>query len=176
MKSKVYLYLSALATVILGTLLHFTYQWSGRNPAVGIFSAVNESTWEHLKLLAIPMLFFLFPEYLLFGKNYSNYFPVRLLSILIGMSVIVTTFYTYTGILGTHCLWADIGTFLLGILASLWFSIKLLPTGYLTSKTAVRLSFLGIFLLILCFACFTFYPPELPLFQSPSSGSDIHAI
>lgn len=173
MKSKVYL--SALATVILGTLLHFTYQWSGRNPTVGIFSAVNESTWEHLKLLAIPMLFFLFPEYLLFGKNYSNYFPVRLLSILIGMSVIVTTFYTYTGILGTHCLWADIGTFLLGILASLWFSIKLLPTGYLTSKTAVRLSFFGIFLLILCFACFTFYPPELPLFQTPSSGSDIHA-
>ena len=64
MKSKAYLYLSALATVILGTLLHFTYQWSGRNPVIGIFSAVSESTWEHLKLLAIPMLLFLFPEYL----------------------------------------------------------------------------------------------------------------
>ena len=162
MKSKAYLYLSALATVILGTLLHFTYQWSGRNPVI------SESTWEHLKLLAIPMLLFLFPEYLLYGKNYSNYLPVRFLSILIGMSVIVITFYTYTGILGTHCLWADIGTFLLGILASLWFSLKLLPTRYLSSKMAVRLSLLGILLLIFCFACFTFYPPNLPLFQAPS--------
>ena len=38
--------LALLATVILGTLLHFTYQWSGRNPVIGIFSAVSESTWE----------------------------------------------------------------------------------------------------------------------------------
>ena len=29
---------------ILGVLLHFTYEWSNDNPAVGLFSAVNEST------------------------------------------------------------------------------------------------------------------------------------
>lgn len=39
---------------ILGVLLHFTYEWSGDNPAVGLFSAVNESTWEHLKLIFFP--------------------------------------------------------------------------------------------------------------------------
>lgn len=42
---------------ILGTLLHFTYEWSQNNAIVGLFSAVNESTWEHLKLLFFPMLF-----------------------------------------------------------------------------------------------------------------------
>ena len=37
---------------VLGVLLHFTYEWSGDNAVVGLFSAVNESTWEHLKLLS----------------------------------------------------------------------------------------------------------------------------
>ena len=41
---------------VLGVLLHFTYEWSGNNPIVGLFSATNESTWEHLKLLFFPML------------------------------------------------------------------------------------------------------------------------
>lgn len=36
---------------VLGVLLHFTYEWAGDNAVVGLFSAVNESTWEHLKLL-----------------------------------------------------------------------------------------------------------------------------
>lgn len=34
---------------IVGTLLHFVYDWSGQNPAVGIIAPVSESTWEHLK-------------------------------------------------------------------------------------------------------------------------------
>ena len=28
-------------TLILGTLLHFTFKWSGNSPVVGMFSAVN---------------------------------------------------------------------------------------------------------------------------------------
>jgi hypothetical protein len=31
--------------VILGSILHFTFEWSGGNPVVGAFSAVNESVW-----------------------------------------------------------------------------------------------------------------------------------
>ena len=49
---------AVLFTLIFGTLLHFTYGLSGNNPIVGTFSAINESTWEHLKLLFFPMLIF----------------------------------------------------------------------------------------------------------------------
>ena len=45
-----------LFSLVLGTLLHFTYEWSGENLFVGSFSAVNESVWEHLKLVFFPML------------------------------------------------------------------------------------------------------------------------
>ncbi|MCQ5120584.1 DUF6512 family protein, partial [Coprococcus eutactus] len=40
----------------LGVLIHFTYDRSGVNPAIGLFSAVNESSWEHLKLIFFPLL------------------------------------------------------------------------------------------------------------------------
>ena len=44
--------------IILGSLLHFTFEFSGGNPVVGVFSAVNESIWEHLKLAFWPAILF----------------------------------------------------------------------------------------------------------------------
>lgn len=166
MKSKTYQILFALLTMILGVLLHFTYKWSGGNPFVGIFSAINESTWEHLKLIAIPMVLFILPEYYLYGYSHPNFIPVRVLSILLGMTVIVIIFYTYTGILGRHYLWADIAAFLLGITTAFGFSFKLLQTSAFSSDLAVMLSLLGLSVLIICFIVFTFYPPEIGLFQA----------
>ena len=49
-----------ILTLILGTLLHFLYEWTGYNYLVGFISPVNESTWEHLKLLFFPVLFLSF--------------------------------------------------------------------------------------------------------------------
>ena len=40
---------------VLGVILHFLYEFSGNNLIVAPFSAVNESTWEHLKLAFFPM-------------------------------------------------------------------------------------------------------------------------
>ena len=44
------------AVLIAGNLLHFAYGWSGGSPAAAMIAAVNESTWEHMKLLAMPWL------------------------------------------------------------------------------------------------------------------------
>lgn len=55
---------------IVGTLLHFVYDWSGQNPAVGIIASVSESTWEHLKLLFMPALLFTLIQEAVIGKDY----------------------------------------------------------------------------------------------------------
>ena len=47
---------SIVLAFVLGTLLHFTYKLSGENKIVAVFSSINESVWEHLKLLYFPML------------------------------------------------------------------------------------------------------------------------
>jgi len=44
----------AVFIILLGSMLHFTFELSGENPVVGVFSAVNESVWEHLKLAYWP--------------------------------------------------------------------------------------------------------------------------
>ncbi len=45
-----------LFVIVLGTLMHFMYNWSGKHPFAGLIAPVNESVWEHMKLLFFPML------------------------------------------------------------------------------------------------------------------------
>ena len=45
-------------TTFGGTILHFLYNWTGGSILVSPFSGVNESTWEHMKLLFWPLALF----------------------------------------------------------------------------------------------------------------------
>lgn len=45
-----------LVIAALGALLHFLYELSGCNKVVAIFAAVNESTWEHIKICLTPTI------------------------------------------------------------------------------------------------------------------------
>ncbi len=50
--------LGILFTAALGSFGHFAYDLSKENILVALFCPVNESTWEHLKLLFFPFLLF----------------------------------------------------------------------------------------------------------------------
>ena len=113
-------------TLILGTLLHFTYKWSGNNPAVGFFSPVNESTIEHLKMIFVPFFLFSILEYITYGKDISSFVLTKALSVSIGMIIIVVTFYLYTWIFEANFLWMDIAIFVLGIVIAYFVSYRLL--------------------------------------------------
>ena len=85
---------------LLGALGHFLYDLTGGNQLVGRFFAVNESTWEHLKLLFFPFALYWVVELFAIGKTYKNFAFAGLVGVLSGMAFIVLTFYTYTGVLG----------------------------------------------------------------------------
>ena len=100
---------SILFCIILGTLLHFTYELSNQNAFIGTFSAVNESVWEHLKLTFFPTLITtLLSSFFL--ENYKEFIGYRLKGILYSFSFTVIFFYTYSGILGKSILIIDILT------------------------------------------------------------------
>ncbi|MCQ4636924.1 DUF6512 family protein [Anaerovorax odorimutans] len=160
-----------LFTVVLGTLTHFFYHWSGENPLVASFSAVNESTWEHLKLLATPMFVFSAVEYFAYGRHKPGFIAVKLLSVLLGMAVIVVSFYGYTALLGTNYLPLDIGTFILGVLAAYLFSWQLLKKDAFSSSKADMLAGIGAAVLIVCFVLFTIQPPHAFIFEDPITGA-----
>ena len=160
-----------IITVVIGTALHFTYERAGKNAFVGAFSAVNESVWEHLKLLSVPILLLGIVEYFIYGRKKDNFIPVRLLSILLGMTFIVTVFYTYSGIIGEHVPIVDILLFFVAAFVSYRYCYKLLQTERYTSKLSRGLAIFGVILLVACIIIFTFTPPHIGLFRDPISGA-----
>ena len=51
-----------LFLIVFGTCAHFIYEWSGHNKLAGVICAVNESTWEHMKLVIGPSLIWMIVE------------------------------------------------------------------------------------------------------------------
>lgn len=153
--------------ILAGALLHFTYGWSGGNGTAAIFSAVNESTWEHLKLLFWPYLLFSLIEYLFIGRSFNNFLAAKAAGVLFGLAVIIVVFYTYTGITGQNAVWADILLFVLAAAGSMIVSYWILISGQLEGRMAQGAGLAALVLLAVCFAAFTFYPPEIPLFFDP---------
>ncbi len=153
-------------SLIAGTLFHFIYQWSGNSAIIALISPINESIWEHLKLLFFPTLFYAILEYFLLHGAYPNYIAAKLVSVIIGMSAIITLFYTYTGIIGHDIFLFDIAIFIFAVILTYLLSFRFMTRPpFLTMDWALSL---GLLLLItLLFVAFTFAPPSLPLFQSP---------
>ena len=48
---------------VIGTLAHFVFEWSGNNTVVGLFCPINESPWEHLKLIFFPGTITIMPSF-----------------------------------------------------------------------------------------------------------------
>lgn len=157
--------------VIFGSLFHFVYQWSGKNPVVGIFGAINESTWEHLKLLFWPALFYSIIEYIYIGKTFNNFFVAKAVSFIVGISLIIIIFYTYTGIFGKHNFFADIGLFILSVFVTQYLSYKIIfkEDQYTYNQNVIAI--FSIILLTLFFIVFTFNPPHIPLFEDPLTNT-----
>ncbi len=163
-KIKKYKIFSIALTFILGTFLHFTYRWSGENPLVGIVSSINESTWEHLKLLYFPMLFTTLLGYFSIGKNLSNFICAKTVGILISITFTIVFFYTYTGILGYNIAIIDISSFFVSAILGEFTAYLLIVNNFKCNNIIAIIVLTIVFLL---FAIFTFCPLKIGLFKSP---------
>lgn len=168
MKKKMLIWetIGFIVVCALGSILHFVYSWSGNLAGVGFFSPVNESVWEHLKLLFVPMVLFSILQYIVIGRKFKNYIAARVIGILLGMFAIVAIFYTYVGILGQNYLWIDILTFFIGVAVTFVYTsyaIKRYPGN--TATNIVTLVILVLFIAV--FIVFTYYTPHIGLFRDP---------
>jgi len=108
--------------------LHFVYEWSGESLFVGIFSPINESVWEHLKLLFFPMSVWILIGYFIFGKKFKTYIPSAVIGILSGMILIPMWFYTYTVFTGKPILFLDILSFIISVCVAFFITAHYLNT------------------------------------------------
>ena len=153
-----------------GNLLHFLFDLTGGSVVAALVSAVNESIWEHLKLLFYPMITFALAEYFFWGKNRECFWQIKGLGILLGLVLIPVVYYTTNGIFGKSADWLNIALFFLVAAASFWTETKLFErNGKCTGKGILpAIVILGVAIL---FTVFTFAPPRIPLFLDPMTGT-----
>ena len=110
-----------LVVLAAGNLLHFVYDWTGQSPIAAPLAAVNESTWEHMKLFITPWVLWSLVECIAL-QGHGSLLPARGLGLLTGLTAIPALFYTYQGILGRGIMWVDVLIFQLAVLLAFWVS------------------------------------------------------
>ena len=163
-----YTWAGILFSAAAGVLLHFLYEWTGRNPVIGAFCPVNESVWEHLKLLFFPCLVFFLWERRRTGQAAPGLLNARIRGLLLGLLVIVCGYYTYEGILGRDLPPVDILLFAASVLTVYLSCRPERPFHPGPSRASVPL-LLILLLLFGAFLLFTYLPLHIPLFMDPET-------
>ena len=152
-------------TALVGTILHFLYDWLGEAIWIAPFSGVNESTWEHMKLLFWPMLIFAVVQSF-FCRDRESFWCVKLRGILLGQLLIPVLFYTYNGVIGKSPDWINISIFFLSAAISYLYETRQFNQGTLVCKHPRRaIALLG--LIAVLFVAFTFKTPTISIFRDP---------
>ena len=169
MKIKTWQIITVIICIILGILLHFSYEWTGENIIVALFSGVNESTWEHLKLAFYPMILMAIIRYCIIEKRSNNYWFAQALGILTAIGFIIIFFYTYTGIIGENLDWLNISLFVIAIFLGEYVTYKILI--FRKNYNAELISIIFLVILFFSFILYTFNPPQILFFKDPVTGS-----
>lgn len=159
--------ITSIIASIIGTLLHFTYEWIP-SKIVAPVSAVNESTWEHLKLLFFPFLLIALISYVFLHKEYPNYICTKTKSIFFSLLFQTMFFYTYTGIIGKSIDIINIASFFLTIIISEIYFFHKLKENKSCNNT---LALISLFIMTIAFILFTFTPPKIGIFKDPITST-----
>ena len=165
-KNKIFKYqiFSIIFVFILGTLLHFTYRWSDGNKIIALFSSVNESTWEHLKLIYFPMLITTIIGYFYLAKTYPNFLCAKTIGIIVAVSFTVIFFYTYTGIIGKNIEIIDVLTFYISVFIGEYIFYIFIKNKF---KCNDKYSIIVLMFFFISFIIFTYKTPNLGIFKDP---------
>ena len=156
-------------TAFLGTLLHFLYEWTGGARWAAVVSGVNESTFEHMKLLFWPMFIYAIVQSFFF-RDRENFWCVKLRGILLGLALIPIIFYTYNGVIGKSPDWINIAIFFISAAAVYIYETRLFNSERVICRLP-KLAFAALCAIGVLFAVFTFRTPELGIFLDPLTGT-----
>lgn len=157
----------AVITIIVGSILHFVFGWSGGSKIVALFGAVNESTWEHLKLAFWPTFIFGAVEWFAWGRGVKNFCFATFVSLFSMPLIIVGLFYGWLLFFPDNFIW-DISIFAVAVLIGYFIGYKIL-----ISRNHFGPKILWSVLIIvglIKFSLFTFFPFHIFLMQDPVTG------
>ena len=168
MSNVINYWLAVIIISIIGSLAHFLYEWTHHNKIIGLFAAVNESTWEHIKIAITPTLLWSLYDGFIYGAN-PNYFLGKFLSLMALAIVIPTLFYSYRRFTKHEVLIVDIAIFYITILLSqllFYVIISAPPAPFILQY----LSCIGTFIFFGAYMTLTLAPLHNFIFEDPTNG------
>lgn len=161
--------IGCIVSILLGVFLHFAYDLSKQNTLVGILAPVNESVWEHLKLIFIPFTIFGIAFYFYSKKKFSNILLVTLFGNVVAMFVVVTLSTLGTMLFGSDNMVYNIISYILSmIVAFAIFYLGVYNIEFLEdTKDSNALGVCALTLMFAIFALSTFSPVKLGITQDP---------
>lgn len=156
-------------TSLGGTFLHFLYDLTGGSLWAAPFSGVNESTWEHMKLLFFPMLAFSAVQSFFFREQ-KSFWCIKLKGTLLGLSLIPLIFYTYNGVIGKSPDWINITIFFIAAAFAYAYEARRFKGASTPCVIPPYFALALLFITAVLFAAFTFVTPRLGIFADPLTG------
>lgn len=156
-------------TALGGTILHFLYEWLNQAVWIAPFSSVNESTWEHMKLLFWPMFLYAVVQSFFF-RDRKNFWCIKLRGILLGLILIPVIFYTYNGVIGKSPDWINITIYFVSAAIAYIYETR----RFRSEKTPCRypkVALATLCVIALLFVIFTFRTPEIAIFKDPLTNT-----
>lgn len=160
------------ALFFIGAFFHFLYDLLGQFPVVGLIAPVNESVWEHLKLIVWPVIGWWTIYYLATRKkqtiNKDKWFTAALVSLVAALITTPLLFYFYTGAFGIESVAIDILILFISLLIGQLLGLYVYRNSKGISANDVLIIFVGI---IALFMLLTLCPPHLPIFMDSTTGT-----
>ena len=155
--------ISTIGIFLLCFLFHFIYEWLPSS-ITAIFFPVNESIWEHMKLLFSAVIFYGIIDYIILQKfkiKYNNFFTSLFVSALTIIPIYLSLFLPIYYKIGENMV-ITIGIMLIAIIISQVISYKILK-----AKDFDKLNIVSLILIIvsyIIFAYLTYNPLKNELF------------
>lgn len=152
---------------LIGTILHFLYKLTNKNIAVAIFSSVNESVWEHIKILLTPILLVNTIKYVMGYQK--NYFIALFLELFLAISLIIILYKLKKYFYGDKKSYLNVLIFYVT-------SFICALVGHVVRNIYIP-SVLNIYAIFLCliiflmYITFTIFPLKCSLFKDPVNGT-----
>lgn len=163
-----YLIASFLLASILGVFLHFTHNWFKKGVLLHFFSALNESTWEHMKLSYFPMMLIVTIQYLIFGHAFKGFWFTGFLVAFLATALIPVLYYPIRAILKKEIAAVSISLYFVCISIAFIVEYWLLSTDTFLLPDLVGIA--GLVVVTVLFALFSYYPPRIFLLKDPVTG------
>ncbi len=152
-----------IISFVLAIILHFIYEIFP-NTFFSIIAPVNESIWEHMKLIISASLIFSIFEYFMYKKKdiaFNNFIFSYAISIILGIIIYLIIYIPLNDIFGHKAYIA------ISLLFLIFIVIQVISYYLLNIKRIVHIKYLGILLIIIIyfiFGYFTYHPPKINLF------------